>query len=215
MPMLISTAYAQGTGLLDQSALIQFLPLVLIFIVFYFLLIRPQQKKAKDQRTMLDALRRGDRIVTGGGILGTVSKVVGPEEVEVDIATGVRVRVLRGTITSVLAKPDPAAARDAARDKDRDAAKEKETVRREAGKVCALGVLLSLPNLFTPAQLAHVPRFIPHKQVALGLDLRGGSYLLLEVDVAAAQRDHLNAIVDTVRNALRDSKVGYTGLDVE
>jgi preprotein translocase subunit YajC len=73
--------------------------------------------------------------VTGGGILGTVSKVVGPEEVEVDIATGVRVKVLRGTITSVLAKPDPAAAREAAREKDREGAKEKETVRREAGKV--------------------------------------------------------------------------------
>src|SRR5712691_9363503 len=81
--------------------------------------------------------------------------------------------------------------------------------------VCALGVIASLPNLFTPAQLAHLPSFIPHKQVALGLDLRGGSYLLLEVDVAAAQRDHLNAIVDTVRNGLRDAKVGYTGLNVE
>jgi preprotein translocase subunit SecD len=81
--------------------------------------------------------------------------------------------------------------------------------------VCALGVLLSLPNVFTPAQLAHVPRFIPHKQVALGLDLRGGSYLLLEVDVAAAQRDRLNAIIDIVRNALRDAKIGYTGLNVE
>jgi len=128
MPMLISTAYAQGTGLLDQSALIQFLPLVLIFIVFYFLLIRPQQKKAKDQRAMLDALRRGDRVVTGGGILGTVSKVVSPEEVEVDIAPGVRIKVLRSTITSVLAKPDPAAAREAAKEKD------KEGARREADK---------------------------------------------------------------------------------
>jgi len=123
MPMLISTAYAQGTGLLDQSALIQFLPLVLIFIVFYFLLIRPQQKKQKDHRTMLDALRRGDRVVTGGGILGTVSKVVSPEEVEVDIASGVRVKVLRSTITSVLAKPDPAAAREAAREKEKEPAK--------------------------------------------------------------------------------------------
>src|SRR5882672_3391818 len=81
--------------------------------------------------------------------------------------------------------------------------------------VCALGVLLSLPNLFSPTQLAYVPRFIPHKQVALGLDLRGGSYLLLEVDVAAAQRDRLNAIIDLVRNALRDAKIGYTGLNVE
>ena len=116
--MLISPAYAQGTGLLDQSALVQFLPLVLIFVVFYLLLIRPQQKKQKDQRAMLGALRRGDRVVTGGGILGTVSKVVGPEEVEVDIASGVRVRIVRSTITSVLAKPDPAAAREAAKEKE-------------------------------------------------------------------------------------------------
>src|SRR5437588_9110719 len=81
--------------------------------------------------------------------------------------------------------------------------------------ICALGVLLSLPNLFTPAELARLPSWLPHKQVALGLDLRGGSYLLLEVDVAAAQRDRLNSIVDNVRNALRDGNIGYTGLNVE
>jgi protein-export membrane protein SecD len=80
--------------------------------------------------------------------------------------------------------------------------------------ICALGVIASIPNLFSPAQLAHLPRFIPHRQVALGLDLRGGSYLLLEVDVAAAQHDRLNTIVESVRNALRDAKIGYTGLDV-
>src|SRR5438445_13438914 len=125
MPMLISTAYAQGTGFLDSQALVQFLPLVLIFVVFYFLLIRPQQRKAKDQRTMLDALRRGDRVVTGGGIIGTVARVDNPEEATVDIADGVRVRVLRSTITSVLSKPDPAAAREAA--------KQKEDARAKAG----------------------------------------------------------------------------------
>jgi len=119
--MLISTAYAQspGGGLFDQTAMVQFLPLVLIFVVFYFLLIRPQQKKQKDHRSMLDTLRRGDRVVTGGGIVGTVSKVVSPEEVEVDIAQGVRVRIVRSTISSVLAKPDPAAAREAAKEKDK------------------------------------------------------------------------------------------------
>jgi preprotein translocase subunit YajC len=116
--MFISTAYAQGTGMFDQNALIQFLPLILIFVVFYFLLIRPQQKKAKDHRTMLDALRRGDRVVTGGGIIGTIARVDSPEEVVVDIAEGVRVRVLRSTITSVLAKPDPGAAREAAKQKE-------------------------------------------------------------------------------------------------
>ena len=119
--MLISPAYAQaaGGGLFDsQSAMIQFLPLVLIFVVFYFLLIRPQQQKQKQQRSMLDSLRRGDRVVTGGGIVGTVNRVTaGSEEVDVDIAQGVRVRVLRSTISSVLAKPDPAAAREAANDR--------------------------------------------------------------------------------------------------
>jgi preprotein translocase subunit YajC len=126
-PMLISTAYAQGTGITslfdNQSALIQFLPLVLIFVVFYFLLIRPQQRKAKDHRATLDALRRGDRVVTGGGIIGTVIRVESPEEVSVDIAEGVRVRVVRSTITSVLAKPDPAAAREAVKQKEQARAK--------------------------------------------------------------------------------------------
>jgi preprotein translocase subunit YajC len=125
--MLISTAYAQGTGLSglfdNQSALIQFLPLVLIFVVFYFLLIRPQQRKARDHRMTLDALRRGDRVVTGGGIIGTVVRVDSPDEVVVDIAEGVRVRVVRSTITSVVAKPDPAAAREAAKQKEQARAK--------------------------------------------------------------------------------------------
>jgi preprotein translocase subunit YajC len=127
MPMLISAAYAQGTGISgifdNQSALIQFLPLVLIFVVFYFLLIRPQQRKAKDHKTMLDALRRGDRVVTGGGIIGTVARVENPEEVTVDVADGVRVRVLRSTISSVLAKPDPTAAREAAKQREEARAK--------------------------------------------------------------------------------------------
>src|SRR5580704_19424725 len=81
--------------------------------------------------------------------------------------------------------------------------------------ICALGVLLSLPNLFSPSLLAQMPRFLPHKQVALGLDLGGGSYLLLQVDVAAAQRERFNSLVDNVRNALRDANIGYTGLDVQ
>ena len=81
--------------------------------------------------------------------------------------------------------------------------------------VCLLGVLFSLPNLFTPKQLAWLPSGVPHKQVALGLDLRGGSYLLLEVDVAAAQAEQLNGIIDSVRDALRNAKIGYKNLNVE
>jgi protein-export membrane protein SecD len=80
--------------------------------------------------------------------------------------------------------------------------------------VCLLGVLLSALNLLTPAQLAYLPGFM-RKQVALGLDLRGGSYLLLQVDVAAAQHERLNTVIDSVRNTLRDAHIGYTGLNVE
>src|SRR6201984_2198715 len=81
--------------------------------------------------------------------------------------------------------------------------------------ICALGMIFTVPNLVSPSLLAVLPNFLPHKQVALGLDLRGGSYLLLEVDVAAAQREKLNNLIDNVRNALRDANIGYTGLEAE
>ena len=100
--MLISPAYAQDMGG-AMGAVTQFLPLILIFGVFYFLLIRPQQQRAKQMKAMLAALRRGDRVVTAGGILATVQKVKdGSDEIEVDLAPNVRVTVLRDTITSVL-----------------------------------------------------------------------------------------------------------------
>jgi preprotein translocase subunit YajC len=110
--MFISTAWAQaagGSGGLGGlfGGLEGLLPLVLIFGVFYFLLIRPQQKKAKAHREMLSNLRRGDRVITGGGIFGTITKVVSDQEVVVQIAEAVKVRVARGTITDVLAKTEP------------------------------------------------------------------------------------------------------------
>ena len=107
--MLISPAYAQdAAGAI--APLLQFLPLVLIFAVFYFLLIRPQQTRQKQLKATLAALRRGDRVVTAGGILGTVQRVKeGADEIEVDIAPNVRVMVLRDTITTVL---KPAVAND-------------------------------------------------------------------------------------------------------
>jgi len=110
--MLISPAYAQAAGGGQGDLLMSLLPLVLIFVVFYFLLIRPQQKRAKEHKAMLGALRRGDRVVTGGGIVGTIARVPNDEEVVVEVADGVRVRVLRGTISTILAK--------GAGDRDRD-----------------------------------------------------------------------------------------------
>jgi preprotein translocase subunit YajC len=108
--MLISPAYAQDVAGLAGPVL-QFLPLILIFGVFYFLLIRPQQSRARELKASLAAIRRGDRVVTAGGILATVQRVKeGSNEIEVEIAPNVRVLVIRETITSVL---KPVAANDA------------------------------------------------------------------------------------------------------
>jgi len=107
--MLISPAYAQDASSAFGS-MTQFLPLVLIFAVFYFLLIRPQQQKQKQMKASLSALKRGDKVVTGGGLLGVVTKPPkGPEdrEIEVEIAANVRVTVLRETISAVIV-PQPA-----------------------------------------------------------------------------------------------------------
>ncbi len=81
--------------------------------------------------------------------------------------------------------------------------------------VCALGVIFTAPNLVSPSVLAQLPEAVPHQRLSLGLDLRGGSYLLLQVDFAAAQKERLNTIIDSVRNALRDARIGYRGLAVK
>jgi len=117
---LISPAYAQAAGGSSASAIMQMAPLALIFVVFYFFLIRPQQKKAKETKAMLEAIRRGDRVVTGGGIIGTVAKVGNNDEVLVDIAENTRVRVVRSTIVNVLAKTAPAAGAKSDKDNDGD-----------------------------------------------------------------------------------------------
>ena len=86
----------------------QLVPLILIFAIMYFLLIRPQQKKAKEHREMVKALRRGDQVVTQGGVIGKVAKIKDENELEVEIADGVKVRVVQSTIVQVLNKTEPA-----------------------------------------------------------------------------------------------------------
>jgi preprotein translocase subunit YajC len=85
-----------------------FIPLILIFAIMYFLLIRPQQKKVKEHQNMVTALRRGDQVVTQGGLIGKVTKVKEDNEIEVEVATGVKVRVVQNTIAQVLSKTEPA-----------------------------------------------------------------------------------------------------------
>lgn len=93
---------------MEGGAIAQFLPLILIFAIMYFLLIRPQQKKVKEHQAMVEALRRGDQVVTQGGIIGKVAKVKDDGEIEVEIADGVKVRVIKSTVAQVLNKTEPA-----------------------------------------------------------------------------------------------------------
>ncbi|WP_163849602.1 preprotein translocase subunit YajC [Pseudooceanicola aestuarii] len=95
---------------MDGNALAQFLPLILIFAIMYFLLIRPQQKKVKQHQAMVEAVRRGDQVITQGGIVGKVAKVRDDGEVEVEIAEGVKIRVIKSTLANVVSKTEPAKA---------------------------------------------------------------------------------------------------------
>ena len=133
--MLISPAFAQaaGDGASSYGSLLMFLP---ILVVFYFFLIRPQQQRAKQQKQMLEGLRRGDKIVTSGGIIGTNAKVVSDTEVAVDIAENVRVRVLRSLISQVLAKPEPAGkSKDSDKSKEAERASQQEKQEKEESEV--------------------------------------------------------------------------------
>jgi len=91
-----------------MDAVGQFIPLILIFGIMYFLLIRPQQKKVKEHQNMVSSLRRGDQVVTQGGLIGKVVKVKENNELEVELAEGVKVRVVQSTIAQVLSKTEPA-----------------------------------------------------------------------------------------------------------
>ena len=105
--MFVSPAYAQDAG--AAAAFTSFVPLILIFLIMYFLLIRPQQKKVKEHQAMVAALRRGDRVVTQGGLLGKVTRVKeGDAEIEVEIAPNVKVQVVRSTVAQVVSKTEPA-----------------------------------------------------------------------------------------------------------
>ncbi|MEX0841145.1 MAG: preprotein translocase subunit YajC [Xanthobacteraceae bacterium] len=106
--MLISPAFAQASLLGgDASLLTQLLPFVLIFVIMYFLILRPQQKRVKTHREMVKNVRRGDTVVTSGGLVGKVTKVVDDDQIEVEIADNIRVRQMRHMLTDVRAKGEP------------------------------------------------------------------------------------------------------------
>jgi preprotein translocase subunit YajC len=92
---------------MQNSGIGQFIPLILIFVIFYFFLIRPQQKKAKEHRTMVENLKRGDKVVSSGGIIGTVERLIDNDKVEIEIAENVRVVIMKSTgIAGLLNNPE-------------------------------------------------------------------------------------------------------------
>ena len=91
---------------MSGSGFAQFIPLILIFVIFYFFLIRPQQKRAKDHKAMVAALKRGDEVVTSGGIVGKVERILGEDKLDLSISDNVTVQVVQSTIQSILNKPD-------------------------------------------------------------------------------------------------------------
>jgi len=91
---------------MSNSGFAQFIPLILIFVIFYFFLIRPQQKKVKDHKEMVSSLKRGDEVITGGGLVGKIEKVIGDDRVDVQISENITVQVVQSTIQSLLNRPD-------------------------------------------------------------------------------------------------------------
>ena len=105
--MLISPAYAQGAAGGGSDMLISLLPFILIFVIMYFLILRPQQKRVKSHQEMVKNVRRGDTVVTSGGLIGKVTKLIDDDHLEVEVSDGVRVRQMRQMISDVRAKGEP------------------------------------------------------------------------------------------------------------
>ncbi len=105
--MFVTPAFAQASPLGGDNMLVSLLPFILIFVIMYFLILRPQQKRARDHQDMVKNLRRGDTVITSGGLVGKVTKVVDDEQIEVEIAEGVRVRQVRQMVSGVRAKGEP------------------------------------------------------------------------------------------------------------
>ncbi len=104
---MITPAFAQGLGGGSSDVLMSLVPFVLIFVIMWFLIIRPQQKRVKSHQEMIKNVRRGDTVVTSGGIVAKVSKVIDDGEIEAEIADGVRVRLVKGMIQDVRSKSEP------------------------------------------------------------------------------------------------------------
>ena len=231
--MLITPAYAQAAAGGDtNSMLMSLLPFALIFVIMYFLILRPQQKKVKDHAELVKNIRRGDTVVTSGGLVGKVTKVVDDDQIEFEISDGVRVRQMRQMISGVRAKGEPA----------KEKAEPPRTRRPRAEFSRAARIFLDLTGqldvVFHAVEGAgdhsdgagRVPlrrsEFLPRSQ---GQDLAGlgaapprarprpAGRLVHRCSKSiptTVKKEKLDQVRDDVRRVLREAKIGYTGLAV-
>ena len=201
-------AYAQGApGLTGPSPVMTILPFILIFVIMYFLVIRPQQKKGKEHQEMLNKLKKNDEVMTSGGIYGKVVALA-DSVVTLEVAPNVRIRVHRPQISAVVTG-------------EKSSSKEVRSnrMRRSVAIRLALFIVATLVSLvyLRPTFVHDLPpwwsSFLPTDRIHLGLDLQGGSHLLLEVKVDKAIENNVERIRADFTNVLRDR--GISGVSVE
>ncbi len=154
------------------------------FVIMYFLILRPQRQQTKRREEMLKAIRRGDTVVTNGGLVGKVTKVVDDNELELQIAEGVKVRAVRSLIAEVRTKAEPVAGNSPSGRRSRHTERQARCSISSAGRSrssCSsrlAGIVANIPNFFSAETVASWPTWLPKRQIVLGLDLRGGAHLL-------------------------------------
>ncbi len=131
--LLISEAHAQGTSSMMQGGLANLMPIILMVVILYFLVIRPQSKKAKEHKEMVNSLKKGDKVVTSGGMIATVAKITDDNEIMISIAKGVDISVLKNSVTQTISKEISTPKKSVVKEKIK-ATKAKKTVSRKTKK---------------------------------------------------------------------------------
>ena len=235
--MLVTPAFAQAAGAAPggaASGLISFVPIILIFAIMYFLMIRPQQKKVKEHRAMVEAVRRGDQVITAGGLIGKVTKV--------DDQPRSRSSWRRTSRSGWCARPSarwsarPSPSRPEATGPRGPPGGDRRTMQNFPRwkqililGTCLVGLVIALPNAFygrverandartamaigqpaTPGLLADAagwPSWLPSQLVNLGLDLRGGAHVLVQVETADVYGERMEGLWPVLRDALREQR---------
>ena len=188
------------------------LPFVLIFIIMYFLILRPQRQQAKRREEMLKAIRRGDTVITNGGIVGKVTKVVDDSEVELQIAEGVKVRAMRSLIAEVRAKAEPVAGNTPLKRRRPCFISRAGRSRSSCWSSLAGFIADAFRTSSPPRRSRRGRRSCRKRQMVLGLDLRGGAHLLLEVDRESLVADRVRRSKATSGRRCATQRIGYRNL---